>query len=362
MPPSLHQSVKDRVIRLWFSGETRKNIATECQIGAGSVTNIVEEWTKGLEASDLRWIRELAVQLKKEGTTLAEFTSIYRRHKFIKKLGANENQIESLIVNLLDGTKSVPIEQNVDLVNQLFELSKSESIPPAGVPNQVKRKIEEKHRIESEIIKACATLHDNNVNIQTIEAYQALKDELKRHGLSIENPRRFASILQTIDHIGNNPRKIIRELEHMKSLKQTERNLKNSCEMWESRANQYKEIVPACEQIVSFGVGFHELAAFHVAILKKTDMENLPFGTAAYALLDGIDTSSRLADMKKELNDICLKIQMMNHFSARQNAAVIALAKMQYYGISENQILHLCKTIEANDHMMNDAQAVNLHT
>ena len=68
MPPALDESVKDRVRRLWFSGERRKNVASACAIGR-SVTNIIDECTKGLEASDLRWIRELAVQLKKEGTT-----------------------------------------------------------------------------------------------------------------------------------------------------------------------------------------------------------------------------------------------------------------------------------------------------
>ena len=43
MPPALDQSVKDRVRTLWFSGETRKKIAKECEIGAGSVTNIISE-------------------------------------------------------------------------------------------------------------------------------------------------------------------------------------------------------------------------------------------------------------------------------------------------------------------------------
>jgi hypothetical protein len=60
-----------------------------------------------------------------------------------------------------------------------------------------------------------------------------------------------------------------------------------------------------------FGIGFHELAAFHVAILKKADMENLPFGTAAYSLLDGIDTSSKLLDMKGHLNETWKQIQMV---------------------------------------------------
>jgi hypothetical protein len=91
MPPALDQSVKDRVIRLWLSDERRNHIAADCQIGAGYVTNIVNEWTKGLEESDLEEIRELVVQLKKEGITLAELSSLYRRNNFIKKLGWNHS-------------------------------------------------------------------------------------------------------------------------------------------------------------------------------------------------------------------------------------------------------------------------------
>ena len=130
MPPALDQSVKDRVIRLWLSGEGRNHIAADCQIGAGYVTNIVNEWTKGLEESDLEEIRELVVQLKKEGITLAELSSLYRRNNFIKKLGWNEEQIESFVLNLLEAVKSIPTEKIAELLNQLFEISKSEPIAP----------------------------------------------------------------------------------------------------------------------------------------------------------------------------------------------------------------------------------------
>ena len=171
--------------RLWFLGETRKDVATAWGIGAGSVTNIVNEWTKGLQESDIEGVRELAVQLKKEGSTLAELTSIYRRHSYIKKLGVDEDQIEFLIVNLLDGVKSVPQEKVTGLVIQLFELSESESIAPVDVPNYVKQKMEVKQILEDQIQQAGATLHHKNVDIQTVEEFRKLKDELKKHGLSL---------------------------------------------------------------------------------------------------------------------------------------------------------------------------------
>src|SRR5438094_3157034 len=165
MPPALHQSVKDRVRKLWFNGETRKNIAAECGIGAGSVTNTINELTRGLEESDYEVLRELAVELKKEGLTLAELLFFQRRHNYIKKLSGNEEQIESFISNLLEGTRSIPIEKTADLMNMLYELSESESIPTTEVPGYVKRRVEEKTKLDEEIQKAGAVLEAKNIDI-----------------------------------------------------------------------------------------------------------------------------------------------------------------------------------------------------
>ena len=53
---------------------------------------------------------------------------------------------------------------------------------------------------------------------------------------------------------------------------------------------------------------------------------------------------------------------MMNLFSARQNYAINALIKLQSYGITDIEILNLCKTIETNGQNMTGAQSVNSHS
>ena len=279
--------------------------------------------------------------------TLSDVASHVRLNNFIKKLGANLDQIESLIGNLLKS--DMPPERIADVTNQLFELSKSESITPAEVPAFMKHKMEEKQRLEEEIRKSGAILEQKNVDIQTIEEYQALKDELKKHSLPIENPRRFASILQTIDHIGNNPRKIIRELEPIISLKQTERSLKNSCEMWESRANRYKEIIPMCEHVVSRGdLGLSLLMALHAAVLKKIEVDGVPAGAAPFQVMNDIDGYNRHGGMKKQLYDTLIQINVTKEFLGRQNDAINTFMKLRLYGMTEDQILKTCRSIEAN--------------
>ena len=94
-----------------------------------------------------------------------------------------------------------------------------------------------------------------------------------------------------------------------------------------------------------------------------------PHGEAAYALMKGIDTSEKVSDAKKQLIDAqkqlyetVMQINMVKQIFARQNDAVVALARLQFYGVTEDQILKLCRTIEAYDpHNMNGAPPMNSH-
>jgi len=214
-----------------------------------------------------------------------------------------------------------------------------------------------------------AILTQKNVDIKSVEEYKKLEEDLKKYGLSMESPRSLVSVLKTITETGRDPKKILSELAHLKSLRQAERRLKNNCKIWESRAARYKEIIPLCEQLVLFGIGFPEMAALHAAIIKKADLENLPYGEAAYALMKGIDTSEKVSDAKKQLihaqkqlYETVMQINMVKQILARQNDAVIALAKLQFYGVKEDQILKTCRSIEANGlYNMNGAPTMNSH-
>jgi hypothetical protein len=108
-----------------------------------------------------------------------------------------------------------------------------------------------------------------------------------------------------------------------------------------SRTTRYQEIIHLCEQLISLGIGFAELSAFHAAIFKKIEVENLPYREALYSFMDGIETSEKLAYAKKQLNDICRQIQMVNLFSARQTNAINALIKLQSFGVTDEEILNI---------------------
>ncbi len=348
MPAAIPDEIRNRVIRQWFSGDTRAKIASDNNIGEGSVTNIVSDFNKGLAGSDFESLRKIAVESRKQGLTLCDLGPRLRLYNYIKKLGANGDQIESFIANCMNGANSLPPEKIIDLTNQLFDIAKSESIPPVDVPIYIKQKLEEKQRLEEQIQEVGAILEGKNVDIQTINKYNQLEAELKKHGLSTEDPHILLSILQNIRNLGYNPQKIVSEFSRIKSLRQTERRLKNNCNIFESRMARCQEVLPMSEQIVRLGIGIPELLALNTAVLKKADTENLPKGTAAYRVMEDIEDYNKLGGMKKRMNDVAMQIFTMNQISARQNNAILALFKLQSLGVTEDQILHLHKWVDRN--------------
>jgi hypothetical protein len=70
--------------------------------------------------------RKLALEVKKHGVRLNELALHFRLYNCFIKSGASENQVESFIANV--GTAKVPPEKIIELVNELFNISKAESI------------------------------------------------------------------------------------------------------------------------------------------------------------------------------------------------------------------------------------------
>ena len=124
MPPAIDEQTKGQVIKEWLSGNSRHEIATDNKIGAGTVSNIINEWKKGIDSKDYDSIRELSVSLKSEGITFDDLASLVRLNNYIKKLGADFGQVESFIANI---TNSQEPQKLIDIANQIAQLS--ESIP-----------------------------------------------------------------------------------------------------------------------------------------------------------------------------------------------------------------------------------------
>jgi hypothetical protein len=66
LPAAIDPVIKKQVIVQYLQGVSRDRIAADNGVGTGTVSNIIDEWKKGVQGSDFEPVRELAIQCKKE--------------------------------------------------------------------------------------------------------------------------------------------------------------------------------------------------------------------------------------------------------------------------------------------------------
>jgi hypothetical protein len=250
-------------------------------IGAGTASNIINEWKKGLDNSECESMRELAVFSKSELITRKDQASLVRLNNYIQKLGANQDEIETFIANIANSAEP---EKLIDVANQVAQLSSAKSIPLEDFEEHVKHKEEEKQRLEEEIKHRRAILENIDVDIQTIEVYKQLKSGLSKYHLSSEDPKRLLPLLTTIKHYRYDPKKIVAEFSNIRSLKRRE-NIED-CEMLENRVADYRQVLPLLQRIRSMGIGIGKLLPFSLVVNEKAQKYNLSISAATYQLIE----------------------------------------------------------------------------
>jgi hypothetical protein len=226
VPAAIDESVKRKVIQQWLSGEARDKIASDLQIGSGTVSVIVSDFKKNLQGSDIDSVRELAAVARKQGFSVSDLAQHIRLRNFFIKSGVSEEKVESFITNI--SAVDVPPERMIELVNQLHDISKSESIPLDQLPRYFERKLEEKQKIDTEIKEADAILQSKNVNIQAINEHLALNEKLKEHGLSTQDIDKLINVLINVKEYDFDGKKIVGKLRSIKRLEKKQERLKNN--------------------------------------------------------------------------------------------------------------------------------------
>lgn len=361
MPAAIERETRKQVIRQWLSGDTRAKISADNSIGAGTVTNVVNDWKVGLDYSEYESVRELATYFKKQDLSLYELANRTRLCDYIKKLGADEEQIESFILNFLNRANSLPPEKILEITNQLFEISKSISVPLAEIPTCLRQKLDQEQKIDEKIKNASEVLESKQAEVQTMHEYMQLREELSKHHLSMEDPARLLTALKIIKHSGYDPKKILEEFSHIRSLKQRERGLENNCRILEKCAQSYNTVLPLAGQLVSMGVGIDAIVAFDVLVNETAETYHLPNSTAAFRVIKEIEQYRKVGGLKDEYFKLFTKVCTMREISAAQNKAITAVFKLQCYGITDDTILNLCNFFENHGHSINlESLAANL--
>ena len=114
----IEETIKRRVIQQWLSGESRDKIAADNNIGAGTVSAIIDDYKTGLDHLDLDSFRELMVEAKKRSITPSDLASHFRLFNYLVKSGAAEQEVESFVTNVNSGY--IPLGKAIELINQIY--------------------------------------------------------------------------------------------------------------------------------------------------------------------------------------------------------------------------------------------------
>ena len=228
----------------------------------------------------------------------------------------------------------------------MYEISKSESVPPDQLPDYIKEKIKEKQRIEEEVQQANDVLENKKVAIESINEYIKLNEELEKHGLSTDNIHKLLNVLRNAKRYGFDGKEIADKLYDFKFLEWKEKEFKDKHKKLSKRMSKFKDIVPLAEGIAALGIRKDELLALEVGIKEAAKYYNLPYVSAAMRLMDDIKTYNKINGLRRELDRLSLQKYALDQACSRQSRSLIALAKLKNHGITEEQIILLNTVME----------------
>jgi len=337
MPAPIDEIVKRRVVQQWLAGEAREKIIADNDIAAGTVLIIVDEYKVGLDNFELDSFRELTIQARKRGISSSDLASFFRLYNFFRGSGAKENEIESFITNINSGY--ITPGKAIELVNQIHDISKSESVSPDQLPGYIKQKLEEKKQIDEEIRQADTILQTKNVKSKTINEYTKLNEKLNRQGLSTQDVNKLVKLEVNANKHGFDTEKIVGKLSNIERLEKRKKGLEKNCTVLSKWVTKYTDIIPFTEELVSLRVGIPELIGLDVGIKEAAKMYNSSFFDSTVRLIDDIKKYNKIDGLKKELSALYMQKYTLDQVCSSQNKSMRALINLQSRGITEDQLI-----------------------
>ena len=169
-------------MRKWLEGKSRNNIAKEVEIGAGTVSSIIEEFRQNDPEFNL--LRETALKLKNQGINIESFASLVRlREKLLQIEGIDhddqsaDRKIESLIVSLevFCFKQNLSINEFVKLVHDINWRAEILGVPLEKLPGHVKQLENDLHvltkQIEQKQLEKQIAFDNYGVTINLLEEF-----------------------------------------------------------------------------------------------------------------------------------------------------------------------------------------------
>ena len=153
MGGKIPRNIKVKVIRQWLDGLTRERIAKKEDIGAGTVTAIIQEARKEEEEyNDIDLLREVAVRSKEEGTGLPLLAFAIKLKKIMEENDINEDQLEPIIQDFATYCLryKIPYDTIIKIGREALYLEQKYGVPIEKIPEYINQGKETIGRLEDQ--------------------------------------------------------------------------------------------------------------------------------------------------------------------------------------------------------------------
>jgi prefoldin subunit 5 len=393
MPSKLPANIKSTVIQEWLQGIGRNEIAAKNGIGAGSVTNIVNEWRSGVGFVLADELRELSVAMKKVGITAAQCALGFRAAMIMSKIGVNEDDIDYFISDIYNKCKDIGLSaENIAVYLQdLLEFSRSNSsmpiLPISNVGDYLREKTEQRIELEKQIegLKqqiqqieydkfTIEKLRDDALQQQKMIAsdlkwYSDLRSELgSKYGIPVEDILKFAKIVHGIREYGYDVGKVVNEFSNLEVLRIQKKDLQQSvqklearftdliqqCSKAEATLNIHTQTISKYTQLESMEFGLKELTLLWNIVNEIADANNIPIQEVKLKFFTDIEEQyDKKLGFENKLEKLKVEVNKLNQELTRSRLELSglqlvgpALSKLIQSGLKEQDIINMASIFE----------------
>jgi hypothetical protein len=387
LPTKLPENIKSAVIQQWLQGKSRDLIAVDNGLSAGAVTNIINEWRRGLSYPLADELRELAITFKKIGITAAQSAVGFRLATLMIKFGVNEEEFGHFISDIYNNSKKLDLQPDkiAYYLDELLKLSKD--IPLSQIPDYIKQKTNEKNKLEKDIedlqekIKELeqerllaeelrnVSLENERMTASELKWYSDLKIELKKkYEIPIENVSLFAKAIHGLGQYYYDVAKIILEFSDLQNLKnqfQLARdsipaiqnkfaNLKGQCDFLDQTIASHRQTLAVYYELEQMSFGLKELKLLRHTVVEIAKANNISSKQALQKFIkdveeqydDKLGFESKLDKLQSDIVNINNELAISRSKLLVQPLVGPALQTLFENGIKEQDIIELASIFE----------------
>ncbi|MGC2569953.1 MAG: hypothetical protein WA364_00465 [Candidatus Nitrosopolaris sp.] len=191
------EPIRRKVLREWLEGIPRRQIATDNQIGTGTVSEIIKTIGEIDSEARIDILRETAIMLRKKG--LGIDAQIIHLRQFLNKIGLNDEMLEDFVrpLEVHCFKRGLTPEKFMNLVEKISCVSNNLGIPVEELPeriNGLKRSVDDiSFEIRDLIIKKGRAISSYNITVADLEEYRRnrpLIESLKTKDEELERERK----------------------------------------------------------------------------------------------------------------------------------------------------------------------------